>query len=261
MAYISPVLTLIVNAVKKASNSLTRDFNELEHLQNSVHADSSFAIRSYEKAAATLTEELAKAKPGYVVINSDKQSIPASGNCFLVSPIDGFVNFAHANSQFAVSVALIENNVPVDAVVYNPINDEMFFAEKGCGAFKEGFRNSERLRVAGYKNAEKGVYAINSAVEDVAKLFAVSSNIRISATTALDMAYLAAGKLDAVVAGNSSSVAVAAGMLLVKEAGGYIIALGETDVRSEDLAQVLISGNLLATNEALRQKIAVAMAK
>lgn len=260
MAYISTALTAIANAVKKASVALSRDFNELEHLQ-SGHNDGRFALRSYEKVEKTLQEELAKLKPTYTFISKKDDVIPASGNYFLVTPIDGFANFAHGNGNFAVSVAMVENSVVVDAVVYNPVYDELFFAEKGCGAFKEGFRSHERLRVAGTKMAEQALIGCGTNAELFRKSLSLSKNVLVKGTSSLDLAYLAAGKLDIVVSADNLPQAIAAGMLLVKEAGGYIVALGETDVRSEDFAKVLFGGALIASNEALRQKAANTLAK
>lgn len=260
MAYLSPVLTLITGAVKKVSNALTRDFNELEHLQSASRSDTLFAQRSLERTERVLKEELSKIKPGYPIIAQANEVIPASGNYFLISPICGFTNFAHANGNFAVSVALVENNIIVDAVVYNPIYDEMFFAERGYGAFKEGFRNQERLRVAGNKNIDKALLICNAKTELLQKVCNISANLQVSGCIALDLAYLAAGKSDAVIATDNTPANIAAGMLLVKESGGYIFAVGETDIRTENLKKVLFGGNIIATNEALRQKIAEAMA-
>ena len=260
MAYISTALTAIANAVKKASVALSRDFNDLEHLQ-SGHNDGRFALRSYEKVEKTLQEELAKLKPTYAFVSKKDDVIPASGNYFLVTPIDGFANFAHGNGNFAASVAMVENSVVVDAVVYNPVYDELFFAEKGCGAFKEGFRSHERLRVAGTKMAEQALIGCGTNAELFRKSLSLSKNVLVKGTSSLDLAYLAAGKLDIVVSADNLPQAIAAGMLLVKEAGGYIVALGETDVRSEDFAKVLFGGALIASNEALRQKAANTLAK
>ena len=261
MPYISSTLTLMVGAVKKVTAALTRDFNELEHLQTSVHYDGSFAMRSYEKAVRILGEELSKIKAGYPVIMSDKDALPASGTYFAVSPLNGFANFAHGNTHFAVAAALVENNAVVDAVVYSPVSDELFFAEKGCGAFKEGFRNHERLRVAATKNADKALIACNAESKAIASAAAVSPNLRISGSVALDLAHVAAGKVDAMISENCAPHELWAGILLVKEAGGYVFAVGQTDVRSEDLPKAILSGSIFATNEALRQKIADAAAK
>ena len=260
MAYISTALTAMANAVKKASIALSRDFNELEHLQ-SGHNDGRFAQRSYEKVEKTLKEELAKLKPAYAFISKKEDTIPASGNYFLVAPIDGYANFAHGNGNFAVSVAMVENSVVVDAVIYSPVYDELFFAEKGCGAFKEGFRSHERLRVAGAKIAEQALIGSSADAELFRKALSLSKNVQVKGVNSLDLAYLAAGKLDIVASADNLPQTIAAGMLLVKEAGGYIVALGETDVRSEDFAKVLFGGALIASNEALRKKAADTLAK
>lgn len=261
MAYVSPTLTLMVEAVKKTASAVGRDFNELEHLQTSVHSDGTFAKHSYDKVLKVLHDEFAKFKPDLPLFVAGTNTAPENGSYFAVSPLAGFANFAHGNADFAVSVALIANNTVIDAVVYSPIRDELFFAEKGCGAFKEGFRNHERLRVSAAKNAEKAIIACNAESKVIAGALTVSKNVRISGVCALDLAYLAAGKIDAVAVADEHLSDIAAGILLVKEAGGYVFELGQTDVRSENLAQVLKSGSLLATNEALRQKLAVALAK
>ncbi len=261
MAYISPTLTLIINAVKKTATAFGRDFNELEHLQNSVHGDKGFAQHAYDKVQKNLQEELGKIKSGFPVLCTSGNFDAKADSYFAVCPIDGFANFAHGNADFAVSVALIEHNIVTAAVVYSPISDELFFAEKGSGAFKEGFRNHERLRVAACKNAEKALTAVTNDAKILQNLTSLTSHLRISGVASLDLAYLAAGKLDAVVATNANPCTIAAGILLVKEAGGYVFAVGETDTRSENLQNALLGGNIFATNEALKQKIAEAVAK
>lgn len=261
MAYISPTLTLLVGAVKKSAAALGRDFNELEHLQNSVRGDKGFAQHAYDRVLKILHEELSKIKAGLPIVSSDKVAVPANGTYFAVCAIDGFANFAHGNADFAVSVALVENHKVVDAVVYSPITDEMFFAEKGCGAFKEGFRNHERMRVASAKNAEKALFACGADARIAASAISLTQNVRISGVASLDLAHLAAGKVDIVAATSAALGEIAAGVLLVKEAGGYVFEIGQTDVRSEDLEKALTSGNLFATNEALKQKIAEILAK
>ena len=261
MAYISPILTAMANAAKKASVAMARDYNELEHLQNSFRNDGEFAKRSRLKAEKIMREELGKFRPAYAFVSSENDAIPASGNYFLVSPIDGFANFAHGNAAFAISIAMVEKNAVVDAVVYAPVYDELYFAEKGNGAFKEGFRNLERIRVASQKNVANAIISANSDLEVLQKVFTLTQNVMVKGVTSLDLAYVACGKTDAAVCSKCSPAEIAAGMLLVKESGGYVYAIGETDVRSENLAKVLFGGSIIAANEALREKIAVAMAK
>lgn len=260
MAYVSPTLTLMIGAVKKASSALTRDFNELEHLQSSVNVEDGFARRSYEKVQRILTEELSKIKAGSKVISAADEQVPTTGNFFLLSPIDGYVNFAHANGHFAVSVAWIENGAITAAVICNPISDELFFAEKGSGAFKEGFRSHERLRVSGAKKIESTLVAASGDTDTLLKVMQNGSHVVVSGSPALDLAYVSAGKLNAAVLSNNKAQSIAAGILLVKEAGGYVFTIGETDIRSENLTKALHNGNIVATNEALRHKIAEFMA-
>ena len=147
MAYVSPTLNLLISVVKKATNALNRDFSEIERLQSSVKGYQNFVISAYEKVEKNLRFEFSKAKPDMQV---SKEFLPnATGNYFLVSPIDGLENFSRGISYFATTAALVDaNNNILAAVVYNPAIDEMYFAEKGNGAFKEGFRSIERLRVS-----------------------------------------------------------------------------------------------------------------
>lgn len=147
MAYISPMLTNIVTAVKKASINLNRDFSEIERLQNSVKGSMDFTKIAFDKIQKGLKNELGKILPALpVVMVSEK--VPQSGMFLILSGIEGLANFAHGNPEFAISAALMDGQTVLAGVVYNPARDELFFAEKGKGAFKEGFRSHERLRVA-----------------------------------------------------------------------------------------------------------------
>lgn len=261
MAYISPILTLMIGAVKKTASVLGRDFNELEHLQNSVHGDKGFALHSYDNVLRILREEMGKIKTDTAIVVSGENEIPVSGTYFTICPIDGFANFAHGYADFAVSAAFVEKNQVISGVVYNPIFDEMYFAEKGCGAYKEGFRNHERLRVAACKNIAKALILSSAEPNICSNICAATPNLHISGVSSLDLARLAAGRIDAAVVANADVAKIAAGILLIKEAGGYVFEIGQTDVRSENLEKILSSGNLFATNEALRQKIADIVAK
>lgn len=261
MAYLSPALTLVTGAIKKASVPLVRDFNELEHLQNTARGGRPFAQMAYERTADILKEEFAKIKPGYPVIIRADDSLPANGNFFMLSPVDGFDCFAHANASFAISAALVENNVLTAAVVCNPVTDETFFAEKGSGAYKEGFRNHERLRVPGSKYLENALIACSADGALLGSVCEVTKNVVVSGSAALDLAYMAAGKSDAVITLGNAPSSLAAGILLVKEAGGYVFAAGETDVRSENLTKALLSGSIFAAGEPLLKKTAELTAK
>lgn len=261
MSYISPLLTSFVNAVKKSASSLDRDFNELEKLQNSIRGNRNFVVNSYGKVENTLKIELAKIRPDLPIFTPNDTVVGSS--YFAVSPIEGLVNFAHGNPEFAVSAALIENNNLICAVVYNPSRDEAFFGEKGKGAFKEGYRNHERLRVSSAKELQGALVSSTSSfkedIADIIKLHsaiaAKTSNLRISGCIAQDLAYLAGGKLDAVLSLDNHVCSIAGGMLLVKEAGGSVRGMNQKDIRAEDLCEIFKTGNLAAANFNLNQKV------
>ena len=261
MSYITPLLTGLVEAVKKSASSLDRDFAELEQLQNSVRGNQNFVFNSYSRIVKNLKVELAKIRPDMPIFTPNDKVVGSS--YFAVSPIEGLINFAHGNPDFAVSVALVEDNVPICAVVYNPARDETFFAEKGKGAFKEGYRNHERLRVSSVKDLDKalitGTVADKDNLADNIKLHSAimtkTGNLRISGCIALDLAYLAGGKFDASVSLNNHLCSIMGGILLVKEAGGSIRAVKQKDNRIEDLNEVFKKGDLIAVNFNLNQKI------
>lgn len=177
------------------------------------------------------------------------------------------VNFAHGIPYFAVSVATYENGQITAGVVYNPVTEECYFAERGSGAYKEGFRNHVRLRVSARKELGEcmvvaktlPVYEHEHEVECCRKIQAhlvpkVNACRSFGATT-LDLAYVAAGKLDAVVSSSNQTSEIAAGLLLVKEAGGTVLDIDQKDVRSEDLDTVLRSGDIIACNANIGKKI------
>ena len=261
-AYLSPRMTLLINAVKKAAASMDRDFNEIEQLQSSVKGFREFVLGAYGKVNKSLQIELGKIHPDYPLVD-EVAKLPAQGGCFLVSSLDGLVNFAHGIPHFAVSVAVYENAEIVCGVVYNPALDNLYFAEKGKGAFKEGYRNHERLRVSARKDMSEALISTlvsynKSAVEYDRiqnRIVSACDNVRVSGSCALDLAYVASGKLDAHVSLGNRLADFAAGLLLVKEAGGYIYDINQPDIRSENLKLVIGSGNLIAANAELGKKV------
>ena len=261
MAYISPMLTNIVGAVKKASINLNRDFSEIERLQNSIKGSLDFTKIAFDKIQKGLRMELGKVLPTIPVVLANEKT-PKEGMFLSVSAIEGLANFAHGNPDFAISVALINGDTILAGAIYNPARDELFFAEKGKGAFKEGFRSHERLRVSAKQELEGALVAIkpNGDAETTAKYVnntvALCKDVRVSGATALDLAYVASGKLDAVIAPSSMLASIAAGILLVRESGGLALDIDQTDTRTEDLPMVLNSGNLMAVSFNLSQKIA-----
>ena len=261
MAYISPMLTNIVTAVKKASINLNRDFSEIERLQNSIKGSLDFTKIAFDKVQKGIKIEFSKIMPTVPVVLANEKA-PKEGMFLLVSAVEGLANFAHGNPDFAISVALINNQTILAGVVYNPARDELYFAEKGKGAYKEGFRSHERLRVSAKQELEGSLIAIKPCddVELTAKLvngaLMYCKDVRVSGATALDLAYVASGKLDGVFAPSSMLASIAAGIVLVKEAGGMVLDIEQADTRTEDLPMLLNSGNLMAVNFNLSQKIA-----
>jgi len=261
-AYLSPRMNLLIAAIKKAASSLDRDFNEIEQLQSSVKGYKEFIVTSYGKINKSLQVELGKIHPDYPLVD-DAEKLPTQGGCFLVTPVDGLVNFAHGIPHFAVSVAIYENAKIVCAVIYNPALDNLYFAEKGKGAFKEGYRNHERLRVSARKDLSEALIGslvnYDKSIMEYDRLqnriISACDNMRISGSCALDLAFVASGKLDAHVSINNKLSDYAAGLLLVKEAGGYIYDINQKDIRSEDIDLVIGSGNLVVTNAELGKKI------
>lgn len=262
MSYISPSLTNLIAAVKKSAASLGRDFSEIEKLQSSVRDYRNFVINAYNKVERTLKTELSRFRPGYVFAE-DNKPLP-EGWSFIVSPLNGLTNFVRGIPYFSVSVAICENGTVVSSVIYNPVLDELYFAEKGMGAYKEGFRSHERLRVSARKELAEAVAFIDSedAKEENADNIRLRSRIEsnVSATrlwgdSALELAALASGKADIFVGMSLLPSRIAAGMLLVKEAGGYIYELGQKDIRTEDLSAVLNGGNIWAVNANLNNRL------
>lgn len=262
MSYISPLLTSFVGAVKKSASSLDRDFCELEKLQNSIRGNKNFVFNSYSRLEQNLKVELGKIRADLPIYTPNDKVVAKS--YFAISPIEGLINFAHGNPDFAVSAALIENGVLICSVVYNPVRDETFFAEKGKGAYKEGYRSHERLRVSSYKELNGSLFCSTSAVDNETfeqtvrlhkNILKKTGNLRISGSVAMDLAYLAGGKFDGSVSLKNHVCSIAGGLLLVKEAGGSIRAVSQKDRRVEDLAEILKTGDLIAVNFNLNQKV------
>ena len=247
MSYLSLNLSNLIAAVKKASSSLDRDFSEIEQLQSSVKDYRTFVMNGYNKVERVLKQELSR--------------LP-QGGYFVISPIGGLSNFIHGIAKFSVSVAMCENSTTIAAVVYNPASDELFFAEKGMGAYKEGFRNHERLRVSARKEPTDALvaFASSSSAADLMlqsqhKLNGHVSGLRLNGDSSLDLAYVASGKLDSFIGYGLGYSELVAGVLLVKEAGGYIYEPAQKDIRTENLDSVIASGDIFAVNANLNNKL------
>ena len=221
MNSISANLNIMIKASEKASKILIRDFGEIEKLQISVKGPSDFVSSADTKAEKIIISELTKAKKNYSILSEEDGSKinTDSQNVWIIDPIDGTTNFLHGVPHFAISIALKSDNEIVSGLIYDPIKDEMFYAEKNNGAYF----NNQRIRVSKKKNIEECLFATGGKKEIKSSL-----NIRKSGSAALDLAYIGAGRYDGCFQNNLRIWDVAAGIIIVKEAGGKINDLNQS---------------------------------
>jgi len=252
MPYLSPALNVMIAAARKASRALIRDFGEVENLQVSLKGPADFVSNADRRTERILIEELSRTRPGYGFLVEESGTIegPDKTHRFIIDPLDGTTNFLHSIPHFAISIALEREGQIVSALVYNPISDDLFIAEKGHGAYL----NDKRLRVAARKQLRDALSATGIPfmgkdgherfLGELAAVMAVSPGVRRFGSAALDLAWLAAGRYDAFWERGLQIWDIAAGVLLVREAGGVVSDL-------DGGARMLESGNILAANEAL----------
>ena len=215
MNSISPNLNIMIKACEKASKVLIRDFGEIEKLQVSKKGPLDFVTNADLKAEKIIIEELEKARPNFSFISEEKgvKKNKDNNNTWIIDPIDGTINFLHGVPHFAISIALKSNNEIISGLIYDPIKDEMFFAEKNNGAFL----NNQRIRVSSKNNINNCLFAIGGNLKDEPDF-----PNRKSGCAALDMAYVAAGRYDGYFQKNLNLWDIASGIVLIKEAGGVI---------------------------------------
>ena len=263
MGQISPLMQVMSDAVRKAGRRLTRDFNEVEHLQVSKKGPADFVSNADMKSEEILYEELARARPGYGFLMEERGEVEGTDKShrWIVDPLDGTLNFLHAQPHFAISVALEREGELVAGIVYNPAIDEFFHAEKGRGAFV----NERRLRVAERRHFEDAVIGTGMPffgrkgharfLKELHQIMPMAAGIRRNGSAALDLAWVAAGRLDGFWERGLKPWDIAAGMVIVREAGGYASAI-------DDSTDVLDTGDIVAGNEimidALKDKLAKA---
>ena len=248
----SPQINLITRACLKASKSLIRDFGEIENLQVSMKAPGDFVSSADKRTEKILINELQKAHPDYGIVTEESGIINDDNNKnrWIIDPIDGTLNFLNGVPQFCISVAYEENNEILCGVILNPITNEMFCAEKGNGAYL----NNSRIRVSNKKKIKDSLIATGGpklASKIKEKMFSeyievsnVSSNVRKFGSAALDMAYVACGRFDGYWQREINLWDIAAGVVIVKEAGGFV------EFFEED-TKYLLKKNVLATNSSI----------
>ena len=240
----------------KASRSLIRDFGELENLQVSSKGPGDFVSSADKRTEKTIIEELQKAHPEYGIITEETGIINKSNikNRWIIDPIDGTMNFLNGIPQFAISIAYEEDNEIICGVIFNPITNEMFCAEKGNGAYL----NNSRIRVSNKKKLKdallvtggpKGASKIkNKIYSEYINISNNVSNIRKFGSAALDMAYVACGRFDGYWQRELNYWDIAAGVIILREAGGFI------DFFEDDLSYPL-KKNVLASNSNIHQEL------
>jgi len=252
----SPQINLITRACTKASRSLIRDFGEIENLQVSSKGPGDFVTSADKRTEKILIEELQKAHPEYGIVTEETGIINKSNNKnrWIIDPIDGTLNFMNGVPQFAISVGYEEENEIKCGVIFNPILNEMFCAEKGNGAYL----NNSRIRVSN-KNRIKDALVVTGGPKGASKIkdkifseyISVSknvSNVRKFGSAALDVAYVACGRFDAYWQRELNYWDIAAGIVILKEAGGFV------DFFDED-KNMPLKKNIIASNSLIHDEL------
>ena len=256
----SALLNVMTAAARKAGRSLKRDFGEVEHLQVSLKGPANFVTAADRRTEEILQAELTKARPGYGFLGEEggRHAGDDKSHCWIVDPLDGTTNFLHGIPQFAISIGLERDGVIVAGVIYNPANEELFTAERGKGAFL----NDQRLRVAGRRRMTDAVVACGLPHlgrgdlalfrKEMSVVQERVAGLRRFGAAALDLAWVAAGRFDVFWERDLSPWDMAAGILMVREAGGFA-----TDLDGGDA--VFTKKQIIAGNEFLHQELLQAL--
>ena len=224
-------MNVMVAAARKAGRSLVRDFGEVEHLQVSVKGPANFVSAADHKAEDIIFNELRKARPEYGFLMEERGEIPGPDKThrWIVDPLDGTTNFLHSIPMFCSSIGLEREGVLVAGVIYNPVSDELYTAEKGKGAF---LNDRRRLRVAARRTLDDCVVATGiphrgrtghaTFLKETAAVMAQVAGVRRTGSAALDLAWTAAGRFDAYWERNIKPWDMAAGIVILREAGGTV---------------------------------------
>ena len=250
-------LNVMMKTARKAGRALVKDFGEVENLQVSAKGPGDFVSRADKAAEAMIREDLMHARPSYGFLGEEDKEIAGDDPTrrWIVDPLDGTTNFLHGLPHWAVSIALELKGQIVAGVVYDPVKDEMFYAEKGGGAWM----NEGRLRVSGRHRLIEAIFAtglpfagrgeLPETFQELARLLPVTSGVRRFGAAALDLAYVAAGRYDGFWERGLHAWDMAAGLIIVREAGG----IAEPLVPGDD---ILADGNVICANEPIFETFA-----
>ena len=255
MTHASAVMTVMINAARKAARGIARDFGELDGLQTSRKGAADFVSAADLRAEQTLFEELSKGRPKYGFVMEERGEIVGADNSnrWVVDPLDGTTNFLHGLAQFAISICLERDRQPYAGVIFNPAANELYWAEKGEGAWL----NDRRLRVSSRTALEDCLFATGlpfkgkpgreRALKETDAVLGETAGVRRYGSAALDLAFVAAGRFDAYWERGLNCWDVGAGIVLVREAGGMVSEI-------EGGAQPMHAGSILAANMEIFEK-------
>ena len=239
MNSISANLNIMIKASEKASKILIKDFGEIEKLQVSKKGPKDFVTNSDLKTEKIIIDELKKAKPNYSIISEEKgiENNKDKNNTWIIDPIDGTINYLHGVPHFAISIALKSYDQIIAGLIYDPIKDEMFYAEKNNGAYF----NNQRIKVSKKNEIGDCLFVTGSEIDHDEDLL-----IRKSGCAALDMAYVASGRYDGYFQKNLNLWDIAAGVIIVKEAGGIL---------NEINLSIIHNTKIIASNNSINNKL------
>lgn len=258
MAKHSPLMTIMIRAAEKAARSLRRDFGEVENLQISTKGPGDFVSAADRRAEEIIFENLKRDKPEYGFLMEENGAVEGSNPDYrwIIDPLDGTTNFLHGIPHWCISIALEHKGEIIAGIIHDPVKDEMFIAEKGQGAFVNGRR---RLRVSGRNELMMSTVATGAPrrakgdreqfIKEYNAVLTVSPGLRRFGAAALDMAYVAAGRYEGFWERKLNPWDIAAGIIIVKEAGGFICDL------DNESANPLNTGNILAANTHIYQDL------
>jgi myo-inositol-1(or 4)-monophosphatase len=256
----SALMNVMIGAARKAGRSLARDFGEVEQLQVSLKGPANFVSAADTRAEEILHKELIRARPGYGLLLEEHGEVEGADRThrFIVDPLDGTTNFLHGIPHFAISIALERDGELVGGLIYNPASNETFTAERGKGAFL----NDRRIRVAARTELadcvivtgipHRGKPAQDVFLREMQSLMAATAGIRRTGAAALDLAWVAAGRFDGFWERNLRAWDLAAGIVILREAGGFV-----SDADGKD--RMLDSGSVVTGNETIQRKLLKAL--
>tara|TARA_B100000575_G_C23013960_1_gene583995 strand:+ start:272 stop:1012 length:741 start_codon:yes stop_codon:yes gene_type:complete len=239
MNSISANLNIMIKASEKASKVLIKDFGEIEKLQVSKKSPKDFVTNSDLKTEKIIIDELKKAKPNYSILSEEKgiENNKDKNNTWIIDPIDGTINYLHGVPHFAISIALKSHDQIIAGLIYDPIKDEMFYAEKNNGAYL----NNQRMKVSKKNKIEDCLFAAGNKIDYNQEL-----QVRKTGCAALDMAYVASGRYDGYFQKNLNLWDIAAGIIIVKEAGGIL-----NEINLSNISEI----KTIASNNSINNKL------